>query len=334
MFRLRTALREDTDALVSFANEMNFINLPKDKSEMEKKIANSLYSFHSPKEKLEENNYIFVLEDLDKNHVVGCSMIHGKHGTPEKPHLFLKIGREERYSHSLDKTCTYRTLQFGHQKNGYSEIGGLFLAPAYRGDPHKLGKQLSYIRFLYMGLYRQYFTEVVHVELMPPLDEEGNSPLWKALGKRFLSMNYKEVDTLSRKNKEFILSLFPSQVIYEALLPNEAKTVVGKVGRKTLPVKKMLENIGFSYTNEIDPLDGGPHYRACLNEITLIKKLKKLSLTLDSSFKEGRNYMAMALDHPCLWTLVVQGRIEDGKLITKSIEGNIKNGERLAVIPF
>ncbi len=334
MFKLRIALKKDTDALVKFANEMNFINLPKDKIETEKKIENSLCSFHSPNKKLEENNYIFILDDLKKNQVIGCSMIHGKHGTQKKPHLFLKVDKKELYSHTLNKKYTHCTLQLGQEKNGYSEIGGLFLAAPYRGHPQKLGKQLSYIRFLYMGIYRQYFTKVVHVELIPPLDKEGNSPLWKALGQRFVSMSYKEADTLSRENKEFILSLFPSQIIYKTLLPQEAQDVIGQVGHDTLPVKKMLENIGLSYINEIDPLDGGPHYRANLNDITLIKALKKLSLKIDPSFKGGRSYMAMALDHPYLWTLVVQGSIEDEQLITKSTDGYIKDGEHLAVIPF
>ena len=55
------------------------------------------------------------------------------------------------------------------------------------------------------------------------------------------------------------------------LLPIEARNAIGKVGADTMPVKKMLEDAGFKYTNEVDPFDGGPHYRAKLNEIIPIK---------------------------------------------------------------
>ena len=334
MFQLRTAKIEDSETLVKFAKQMNFINLPQDKSKIEEKIENSLCSFNSPKKKLEENNYIFVLDDLEKKQVIGCSMIHGKHGTKEKPHLFLKINREELFSHTLNKKYIHRTLQLGNQSDGYSEIGGLFLDPTYRGHSQKLGKQLSYIRFLYMGLHKEHFTKLIHVELMPPLDNEGNSPLWEELGQKFIPMDYKSADILSQENKEFILSLFPPQVIFETLLSQKAQSVIGQVGQKTLPVKKMLESIGFSYTNEIDPLDGGPHYRASLEDITLVKKYKELSLKIDSTVSEGQNYMIMSLDHTDLPTIVIQGQIKDRYLITNSPTGDITNGQKIATIPF
>ena len=35
----------------------------------------------------------------------------------------------------------------------------------------------------------------------------------------------------------------------------------------------MLEGIGFKYTNEVDPFDGGPHYRANLKDIKPVKEM-------------------------------------------------------------
>ena len=70
-------------------------------------------------------------------------------------------------------------------------------------------------------------------------------------------MEYWEADKLSQTNKEFIMNLFPQGTIYTKLLPQGAIKLIGEVGNDTLPVKKMLESIGFNYTNEIDPFDGG-----------------------------------------------------------------------------
>ena len=84
-------------------------------------------------------------------------------------------------------------------------------------------------------------------------------------------MDYWEADILSQKDKSFIHDLFPSSTIYLNLLPQSSIDVIGEVGNSTQPVKKMLENIGFKYTHEVDPFDGGPHYRAKLRTSIRLK---------------------------------------------------------------
>ncbi len=100
-------------------------------------------------------------------------------------------------------------------------------------------------------------------------------------------MEYHDADILSRSNKEFILNLFPEDNIYITLLPIEARNAIGKVGEETMPVKKMLESIGFRYTNEVDPFDGGPHYRANLKDIKPIKELFEVEILMRSSIIKG-----------------------------------------------
>lgn len=134
-----------------------------------------------------------------------------------------------------------------------------------------------------MGMNKNRFKENIHSELMPPFDNEGHSPLWEAIGRRFLNMEYHEADILSRSNKEFILSLFPADTIYLTLLPIEARNAVGKVGEETTPVKRMLESIGFKYTNEVDPFDGGPHYRSKLKDIKPVKDMFEIEVLIRGS---------------------------------------------------
>jgi len=250
---------------------MTFINLPPDEDIIRKKIDSSIKSFKNPSKEFAKNYYIFVLQDLETNNIIGVSMIHAQHGTEEEPHFFLTVGQEKKFSETINTGFIHGTLKLGLETNGPTEIGGLILHPDFRKGPEKLGKQLSFVRFLYMAMHPERFKPMIHSELMPPLDKNGNSPLWEAVGRRFLNMNYTEADILSRSNKEFILSLFPSENIYQTLLPIEARESIGKVGKETEPVKKMLENIGFKYTYEVDPFDGGPHYRCKLSDINLIK---------------------------------------------------------------
>ena len=120
-------------------------------------------------------------------------------------------------------------------------------------------------------------------------------PLWEAIGRRFLNMEYHDADLLSRSNKEFILSLYPSDTIYETLLPIEARNAIGKVGKDTQPVKRMLEGIGFEYSHEVDPFDGGPHYRCPLKELKPVKELfeGEISFNQEVDKKDCLNYLVV-----------------------------------------
>ncbi len=273
MFILRSVSLDDLDDLYALSGKVLFINLPHDKEIIRKKIQNSLCSFTSPSQYLPDNYYFFVLEDFETGKVIGVSMIHAQHGDEQEPHFFLKVGSEHKYSQTINTGFVHGTLRLGLDTNGPTEIGGLVVSPEYRGNPNKLGKQISFVRFLYMALNPHQFKEDIHSELMPPLDKDGNAPLWEAIGRRFMNMDYNEADVLSRSNKEFILSLYPADNIYMTLLSYEARNAIGKVGDDTLPVKKMLESIGFQYTNEVDPFDGGPHYRAKLKSIKPIRNI-------------------------------------------------------------
>jgi len=273
LFLLRSVQIEDLDNLYELSKMVTFISLPPDRDIIARTIKSSIISFVNPAKEFAKNHYFFVLEDLQTNKVIGASMIHAQHGTKTEPHFYLTVSSEHKFSKTINTGFIHGTLKLGLDTNGPTEIGGLVLHPDYRGHPDKLGKKISFVRFLYMGLYPKRFKKMVHSELMPPLDKTGNSPLWEAIGRRFLNMNYQDADVLSRSNKEFILSLYPSDTIYETLLPIEARNSIGKVGPDTLPVKKMLEAIGFKYNYEVDPFDGGPHYRCLLKDILPIRQM-------------------------------------------------------------
>jgi arginine N-succinyltransferase len=299
MFVVRSVQPKDLKDLFKLSNIMNFINLPADEEIIRLKIESSIKSFKNPNSDLSKNYYIFVLEDFESSEVLGVSMIHAQHGTESEPHFYLTVGQEAKFSQTINTGFVHGTLKLGLDYNGPTEIGGLILNPIYRGHQEKLGKQLSFVRFLYMGMHPEKFKPMVHSELMPPFDKHGNSPLWEAIGRRFMNMNYQEADVLSRNNKEFILSLFPSENIYQTLLPMEAREAIGKVGKDTEPVKKMLESIGFKYTYEVDPFDGGPHYRCPLKDIKPIKeKITGLLITNKSFDSAKARDVLLSLDHP------------------------------------
>src|SRR6516162_6485500 len=224
MFTIREVFAEDLEGLHAVAAHLNTVNLPNDRSVLEKLIELSRKSFAGQLDVF-KREYLFVLVDDDK--IIGTSMIHAQHGTRRAPHIFFDVLPDERYSETLDKHFIHRVLRIGYNYNGPTEIGGLVLHPSYRRNPVAFGKWLSYVRFLYIGLHRASFRDEVLAELLPPIEADGTSLLWESLGRHFTGMSYQEADRLSQTNKEFIRSLFPAEPIYISLLPANVQKLIG-----------------------------------------------------------------------------------------------------------
>jgi arginine N-succinyltransferase len=277
MFRIRQSYREDVDQVLAVAEHLDTVNLPHDRASVEGILDRSERSFAGELSG-PDLEYLFVLEDLGKQRIIGTSMIYAQHGTKRAPHIFFRVENDERYSITLDRYFVHRTLRIGYNYNGPTEIGGLILLPEYRRNPHALGKTLSYVRFLFMRMHRPVFRDHVLSELLPPLEPDGTSKLWEALGRRFTGLTYQEADRLSKDNKEFIHALFPDDPIHTELLADDVRAVIGQVGQDTRAVEKMLRRIGFSYAEQIDPFDGGPHFVAKTDDVTLVRNAREVEV--------------------------------------------------------
>ncbi|RMG15880.1 MAG: arginine N-succinyltransferase [Deltaproteobacteria bacterium] len=276
MHRLREVHRQDLEALYRLARDFDTMNLPADRKALAQIIDRSEASFAERIEDPLRRTYLFGLEDA-RGRLIGTSMIFAQHGTRDAPHVFFDHYEKEHYSRTLDRYFRHPVVAIRYNYDGPTEVGGLFVSPRRR-HRDKPGKQLSFVRFLYMAMHRDRFREEVIAELLPPLLPDGRSRLWEYLGKRFTGLTYQEADKLSRENKEFIYTLFPQDEIYLTLLPKSVRKVVGQVGPDTVPVKRMLERIGFRYAQTIDPFDGGPHYVAKVSELAPVRAYRRLRL--------------------------------------------------------
>ncbi len=287
MILLRQALEKDIDgleALSQLAAERypGFINIAKDADQWKGKVQHSNNSFLNKVEK-NASKYIFVAEDLNLQTIVGLSMVSAQHGTMQSPHFFFEVGSEQKFSKTINTGFIHGTLKLNYDTDGPTEIGGLLVDPEHRNTDEKIGRQISFIRFLYIGLNKLKFKKKILAELLPPLTKKGKSPLWEAVGRRFMNMDYAEADAFSTKDKEFILSLIPTEKIYTTFLTAEARNAIGKVSPDTEPVMHMLTKIGFNYDNQVDPFDGGPHLTANLEEILPIQKIQEIKYVGASS---------------------------------------------------
>jgi len=281
--------------VLAVAEHLDTVNLPADRKSIEGLLDRSERSFHGELPEV-DREFLFVLEDLDKKKIIGTSMIYAQHGTKRAPHIFFRVENDERYSVTLDRYMVHQTLRIGYNYNGPTEIGGLILLPEYRRNTDALGKALSYVRFLYMRMHRPLFRDQVLSELLPPLEVDGTSKLWESLGRHFTGLTYQEADRLSKDNKEFIHALFPDDPIHTELLPADVREIIGQVGEETRGVEKMLRRIGFDYAEQIDPFDGGPHFVAKTDDITIVHDAKELAVR--SHDGEGKRWAIIGVELP------------------------------------
>ncbi|MFO0686476.1 MAG: arginine N-succinyltransferase [Sandaracinus sp.] len=271
-YEIRAATRADEDDLVELARYLDSVNLPNDRDTIAHILTLSEQSFDGTITDPRRAEYVFVLRDLQEKRAVGTSMIIGQLGRRDAPYIYFDVHTEERYSATLDRHFGHEVLSIGYSYDGPTEIGGLVVHPDARRAPEHLGMLISYVRFLWIASHRDRCQSRILAELLPPLEPDGTSHLWEAVGRHFTGLTYREADRLSKKNKEFIRGLFPDGDIYASLLPPDAQAVIGKVGAQTRGVEKLLKRIGFRYWNRVDPFDGGPHFIAPVEEITLVQR--------------------------------------------------------------
>jgi len=208
MMRVRDAESRDLEDLFTLARTATFLNLPADRSLLAKKITLSQNSFRKRQRATSEAEYLFVLEDTEENRAVGAASIIAQHGTAHEPHSYFEVVAKKKESKSLHIGFLHQVLRLGFDYDGPPEIGGLVVLPEYRRSPEKLGKFLSFSRFMYMAARRAQFRDEILSELLPPLNDRGESPIWEELGRKFTNLRYDEADRLSRRNKEFFFYVF------------------------------------------------------------------------------------------------------------------------------
>lgn len=282
-FVFRDAAPSDEDAVLELARHLDTLNLPPDRQFIRELLERSAHSFAGGREPElfdPERRFLFVLESPD-GEVVGTSMIHAQHGTRHEPHVFFRVIDEERYAElevgdeRREVHMIHKMLHLGLTYQGPSEIGGLVLHPQLRKHPRKLGRLLSLGRFVYIAAQRHRFRDRVLAELLPALERgpagRARSRLWDALGGRFTNLTYAEADALTRDDKEFIWKLFPISPVHASLLPREVQEIIGQVGPASIGAMRLLQSIGFTDSGKIDPFDGGPHWEAATDDLTLIR---------------------------------------------------------------
>ncbi|MGO1501838.1 MAG: arginine N-succinyltransferase [Marinobacter sp.] len=270
MLVIRPLQQEDLDDLYALAQKAGkgLTTLPADRDLLQRKINLAQETFNqrcAP----EAGLYLFALEDTEVGKAVGISGIQARVGLDEVFYNY-RLSVTVNASKELGVHVRTPTLHLSNDMTDTSEICSLLLSDEYHGGGN--GLLLSRSRFLYLDEFGEQFSEKVFAEMRGVSDEQGLSPLWDALGSKFFDMKFTEADRLSGLgNKAFIAELMPKYPIYLPMLPDSARTVIGRVHSNTAPALKMLQAEGFNFNGMVDIFDGGPVVEAFVHTIRTVR---------------------------------------------------------------
>jgi arginine N-succinyltransferase len=340
-YEIRGATSSDLEQLLALAQHLNSVNLPHERGHIQRLLELSERSFLGQIDNPRRRKYVFLISDVEGDRAVGTSMIVAQLGRRDAPYIYLDVSTEEKYSSSTDRHFQHTVLRIGFSYDGPTELGGLVVHPAERRSPEKLGLLISYVRFLFIAIHRDLFKNELLAELMPPLEPDGTSHLWEAFGRRFTGMSYAEADLRSSEDKTFIRDLFPRGEVYASLLSADAQAVIGKVGAQTRGVERLLRRVGFRYAARIDPFDGGPHFVANADEVSLIQATRQLPLagvSAERSLGAARVLVARELGEPPYFRAVAchVSESDEGLWLASSAARVLgaQPGDTLAILPL
>ncbi|WP_105901701.1 arginine N-succinyltransferase [Vibrio gangliei] len=288
MMIIRPVTMDDRDAIIELAEKtgVGFTSLRPDEKRVQDRLERVLNTWRQ-KASLEEQGYLFVLEDTETKKVVGLSGIEVAIGLDE-PWYNYRVGNIVHASKELSVYRSMPALFLSHDHTGFSELCTLFLDPDYRHSQN--GYLLSKARFLFMANFPDRFSDRLIAEMRGFSDENGRSPFWESLGRHFFNMDFAQADHLSGTGKKtFIAELMPKHPMYVEFLTQEAQDVIGKVHPQTEPAAAILNSEGMKYENSVDIFDAGPTLEARVEDIRAVKdsSLWPVSILPDSSASEN-----------------------------------------------
>lgn len=278
-FLVRPARENDLEGLYSMAKGTGggFTNLPPDRPTLKAKLERAARSLARDDDRLGDDLFVFILEDMTTGKVIGTCQAMSQVGT-EMPFYSYRIGLITQHSRELGRTFRAEMLTLCTDLDGASEVGGLYLEPGERSAG--VGKLLARSRYLFMATHRARFSDRVLAELRGTIDDAGNSPFWDGLSGRFFDMGFREADEFNAiHGNQFIADLMPKHPIYTALIPESARQAIGQPLYSGRPAMRMLENEGFVFRNYIDIFDGGPTMTVQTDNIRTLREARTATVT-------------------------------------------------------
>lgn len=284
-YLLRPATLDDIDIMEKFARAATFgiHTLKPDRARLAARVERSVHAFAGSIPRTGDEIYHFVLEDMQAGRVVGTSGIVASAASNHRFYCY----RNEFLAHSSEElgiSNREHTLRLCDDLSSHTLLSSFYIEPEY-GET--LAPQLlSRGRLLFIRNFPQLFAERIGAENPGLCDEEGNSPVWDALGHRFFKMPFPEAERRTRgRSKSFIAELMPRMPVYVSLLSKEAQWALGQLHPDAELPFGILVAEGFDVDSYVDIFDGGPIAEASI--ATLRSVVSALSVELQGGADEA-----------------------------------------------
>jgi len=278
MLIVRAAKRSDHDDLVRLSEDAGtgFTSLAVSADVLAERLEKSEKAFASDGTEQTEDTYQLMLEDTETGHIVGCSAVKAMVGV-SKPYWDFKIITLAQHSTEADRRFDMDALLLVNDFSGATEVGTLFVSQAGRGLG--AGRLVAQSRYLLMAAGKQRFGDRVLAELRGVVHDDGSSPFFDHVSRPFFRMDFDEADRLSANtDNQFILDLGPQHLLYADLLPEAARSVIGKTHKDGAGALKLLEWEGFHYDRYVDVFDGGPLVSCWTENIRTLRESRNVTV--------------------------------------------------------
>jgi arginine N-succinyltransferase len=129
-------------------------------------------------------------------------------------------------------------------------------------------------------------------------------------------MDFADADYLTGLgNKTFIAELMPKFPLPTCLLPESARTVIGRVHPSTEPALGMLKAEGFEHRDYIDIFDGGPLIECATGDIRAVRDSQVLQLSIGTPGDQAETYLIHNRQFADCRITAAQARVAAGTLI-------------------
>jgi len=258
MLLVRPGRLSDLDQIEAMARAARPLlhSLPPDRAALEARIALSQDSFRADVETPGEEFYLFVLEDSATGELHGTASIVASAGYSE-PFYAFRNDALIHASRELKVNRKVHALTISHQLTGKSRLTGYYIDPPL--TTNLAARLLSRARLLFIAQHRERFAPEIFTVLLGVSDENGDSPFWEAVGRKFFQRDFAEVELASGgRSRTFIAEIMPNYPLYVPLLPPAAQRALGEPHpNAVLPYSIHVEE-GFEPDGFVDIFDAGP----------------------------------------------------------------------------
>jgi arginine N-succinyltransferase len=317
MLFVRPGRLADLDALEHMARTAQPVlhSLPHDRRALEARIALSEDSFRAEVEFPGEEFYLFVLEDSETGTLLGTASIVAAAGYSE-PFYAFRNDALIHASRELHVSRKIHALTMSHELTGKSRLAGFYIDPSLRGNA--AAHLMSRSRMMYIAANRKRFTSEVFSLLLGVTDDDGVSPFWEAVGRKFFGRNFADIEIESGgRSRTFIAEVMPSYPVYVPLLPESAQRVLGEPDEKALLAYEIHLEEGFETDRFVDIFDAGPVLTAQIDRSACVTRNETRAVVDATTGKQGAAY------------LIASNRVGDFRCVLADLPAERKAGAPL-----